>query len=77
MTNRPAPKTALVTGAASGIGRAYARILASRKIQTVLVDIQSDKLADVAEEIKKGLDGVKELYWDFSELGVHDFRRDR
>ena len=56
MAKRPAPKTALITGAASGIGRAYARILASRKIQIVLVDIQSEKLAEVAEEIQKDFD---------------------
>ena len=52
MSKKPAPKTALVTGAASGIGAAYARELASRNIQLVLVDIQAEKLAEVAQNIK-------------------------
>lgn len=53
MTKKPAPKTALITGAASGIGRSYARELASRKLRLCLIDIQAEKLADVASDIQK------------------------
>ena len=52
MAKKPAPKTALITGAASGIGRSYARELASRNLRLVLIDIQAEKLAEVAQNIK-------------------------
>jgi len=43
-------RTAIVTGAASGIGRATAQLLAEQGAQLVLVDIQQDRLdAAVAE----------------------------
>ena len=53
MTKKKPPQTALITGAASGIGRAYARELASRKVKLVLIDIQAEALAQVAREIEE------------------------
>ena len=50
-------KKALVTGAASGIGRAIALALAREGADVFLVDINEDKLADVAREM--GSHGVK------------------
>jgi len=45
-------KRCLITGAASGIGRATARLAASRGAELVLTDIQVEALEAVAEEIR-------------------------
>ncbi|MGC1359019.1 MAG: SDR family NAD(P)-dependent oxidoreductase [Xanthobacteraceae bacterium] len=50
-------KKALITGAASGIGRAIALALAQQGADVFLVDINEDGLADVAREI--GRHGTK------------------
>lgn len=47
------PKWALITGAASGIGRCVARECASRGMNLVLVDINGDGLAKTADEIRE------------------------
>ncbi len=45
-------RTALITGAANGIGRATAHILAKRGVNLVLLDINGEKMKTVVEEIK-------------------------
>lgn len=44
-------KTAIVTGAASGIGRALAQALAARHARLVLADLDGDGVASVAQEL--------------------------
>jgi short-subunit dehydrogenase len=48
-----APKAALVTGASSGIGEAFARALAERSVDLLLTSLPADeaRLRDVAEEL--------------------------
>ena len=46
-------KTALVTGAAVGIGRAAALVFAERGANLVLVDMNYEKLKDVKKETEK------------------------
>ncbi|MCL2041624.1 MAG: SDR family NAD(P)-dependent oxidoreductase [Bacteroidales bacterium] len=45
-------KTALITGAASGIGFAFADNLARQGYDLLIVDIQEDKITQVAEQLK-------------------------
>ena len=47
-------KVAVITGAANGIGRATARILAGEGAYLVAVDISGPALASLAEEIEAG-----------------------
>ncbi|MFT4520942.1 MAG: NAD(P)-dependent dehydrogenase (short-subunit alcohol dehydrogenase family) [Halioglobus sp.] len=47
-----ADKTAVVTGAASGIGLALARIFAEQKMNVVLADIEEDKLLGAVSAIE-------------------------
>ncbi|RZS57720.1 NAD(P)-dependent dehydrogenase (short-subunit alcohol dehydrogenase family) [Microcella putealis] len=50
--NRLTNRTAIVTGAASGIGRATALRLASEGATVVVADLQDDKAAEVVAEIE-------------------------
>jgi NAD(P)-dependent dehydrogenase (short-subunit alcohol dehydrogenase family) len=44
-------KTAVVTGAASGIGRALAAVLGSRGYRLILADVDAGRLAETADEL--------------------------
>lgn len=46
-------KVAIITGAASGIGEATARLFASEGAKVVVSDISEDKGVKVVEDIKK------------------------
>jgi NAD(P)-dependent dehydrogenase (short-subunit alcohol dehydrogenase family) len=52
MAGRVAGKVAIVTGAASGMGAAHARLLASEGARVMCVDIQSEPGEALAEEIR-------------------------
>jgi NAD(P)-dependent dehydrogenase (short-subunit alcohol dehydrogenase family) len=47
-------KVAVITGAASGIGRAFARGCAARRMNVVLADIEREALAVTAAELRAG-----------------------
>ena len=57
-------KVALITGAANGIGRATARILAAEGAYLVAVDISGPALASLAEEIEAGGGNVSTMEVD-------------
>lgn len=52
---------ALVTGAASGMGRVYAQKLAARGYNLVIVDINAEKLAQTAEIVKADVDALRQV----------------
>jgi len=47
-------RVAVVTGAANGIGRALARLLAAERMQVVLADVQAEPLQLAANELEAG-----------------------
>jgi NAD(P)-dependent dehydrogenase (short-subunit alcohol dehydrogenase family) len=47
-------KVAVITGAASGIGRAFARRCAARRMDVVLADVEREALAVTAAELRAG-----------------------
>jgi NAD(P)-dependent dehydrogenase (short-subunit alcohol dehydrogenase family) len=53
-----AGKVAVVTGAASGIGRALALAFAAEGMRVVMADIEEDTLATAAKEVAEGGSGV-------------------
>lgn len=58
-----AGKVAIVTGAASGMGRATAELFADERARVVVADLSADGVADVVGEIR-------DLYGDDAALGV-------
>ena len=61
MTRRVEGKVALVTGAASGIGRSAALLLAREGARTVATDLQDEKGADLLRELR-AIGGEAEYY---------------
>jgi short-subunit dehydrogenase len=59
---------ALITGASTGLGKVFARALAARKLDLVLVARSEDKLTALAVELKEEFGiRVETLPWDLSE----------
>ncbi|KSV74479.1 hypothetical protein N182_27950 [Sinorhizobium sp. GL2] len=61
-------RTAFVTGAANGIGRAISLVMAERGADLILLDLDGDKLADVAEEARKRGAVVRQIVCDLTQL---------
>jgi len=70
-------KKALVTGAASGIGRAIALELAKEGAELFLIDIDREKLADTARELAANNVNVVTACCDLSEARSDQQRRRR
>lgn len=53
----------LVAGAAEGLGKAYSRTLAAKKLNLIMVDNQEDSLRDLAQELEReyGIETVQLL----------------
>ena len=62
-------QVALVTGAASGIGRATARALASEGAQVAIVDRDADGSKSVADEITEAGDTAQVFVVDLADVG--------
>jgi NAD(P)-dependent dehydrogenase (short-subunit alcohol dehydrogenase family) len=61
-------KVAVITGAASGIGRGLARRAAKEGMKIVLADIEKDSLNQIEEELKKSGTDVISVLLDVSKL---------
>lgn len=75
-------KRALITGASSGIGRAFAHELASKGMNLILVARSERKLADLAEQLKRrhGIDAavlIADLSQAESPQAVYEACRER
>jgi NAD(P)-dependent dehydrogenase (short-subunit alcohol dehydrogenase family) len=62
-------KTAVVTGAGSGLGREFARIAAQRGMNLVLIDIEEAALASATRELASRGSGVDSFLLDVSDAG--------
>jgi 1-deoxy-11beta-hydroxypentalenate dehydrogenase len=65
-------KVAVVTGAASGIGRALATRFLAEGMAVVMADFASDALADVAEELRSGGGDVETVVTDVTDPDAVD-----
>ncbi|XP_067933656.1 very-long-chain 3-oxoacyl-CoA reductase-like [Watersipora subatra] len=64
---------AVITGATDGIGKEYAKSLAQKGLDIVLVSRSPSKLAKVAEEIKTGYGVcVQTIVADFTRVDIYD-----
>ncbi|OMC35078.1 short-chain dehydrogenase [Mycolicibacterium fortuitum] len=70
--NWPSGQGALVTGAASGIGRGVARALGAAGVKVALVDINGEGLADVEAEIAEAGGTTRAISFDISDLEQWD-----
>jgi NAD(P)-dependent dehydrogenase (short-subunit alcohol dehydrogenase family) len=66
---RLAGKVAIVTGGASGIGEAVAKIFAANQCKVMLADIDKDRMAKVAAEISKDYGPCKGIVTDVVDEG--------
>ncbi len=64
-----AGKVAIVTGGASGIGEAVAKIFAANQCKVMLADIDKDRMAKVAAEISKDYGPCKGIVTDVVDEG--------
>ncbi|MEZ5894041.1 MAG: glucose 1-dehydrogenase [Parvularculaceae bacterium] len=67
MTDRLKGKTAIVTGGASGIGKATCRLFAAEGAHVIVADLQEDKAKSIAKECRGEawrLDVAKEDAWE-------------
>jgi 3-oxoacyl-[acyl-carrier protein] reductase len=65
-------KTALVFGAAGGLGGAIAQGLAAEGANLVLADVNADALASKAKELESSGAAVMPLIWDLADLASID-----
>ena len=65
-------RTALVTGASQGIGRACARALADRGARVIVGARQADKLETLVDEIRSGGGNAEAIALDVSDQGSVD-----
>ena len=63
-------KTAVITGAASGIGKALAERFAQEKMQVVLADIEEDALEKTVESLRQYQHRVIEVKTDVLVLSL-------
>jgi len=71
-------KTALITGGASGIGRATARALMNEGVSVILVDLKGDAVADAAQEMGKGAHALQADLRDVAQIkGLAESVRER
>ncbi len=63
-------KTALVFGAAGGLGSAIALTLAREGANVVLADINEEALAQISREVEKSAAQMMCLTWDLADLSV-------
>ena len=61
--------TAIVTGAAGGLGAAFARALAAKESRLLLVDVREPALLEVAETLRRGGAEVEPLLADLTDRG--------
>ena len=63
------PGVALITGASSGIGASYARLLSAQGFETILVARRRERLENLAREIEQTTsNGATIIVADLSEL---------
>lgn len=72
MTDRIAGRTALVTGAGNGLGRAISLALAAQGARVILAGRESGKLSVAAKEIRHGGGQVREVTCDVSSPAAVD-----
>lgn len=69
-TNRHRDRVAIVTGAASGIGRATCRRLAAEGATVVATDVEASGLSGTAQEIETAGGRISTVVGDVSDIGL-------